>query len=167
MATAHMSDAKTPIVEPLAVKFERWWPTLFGLLGVIVAAFWGDDVEKFCIDRGWIFSELYGGIFNFAAIAVGGLLAAYALLATDTTKALRQMRRTRTLARFMGFVRYGIGVSLLLAAWSIPMIVVKPSFLKNDVFQYALACAWVGLVVALVAAVARVFGTIRTLTQSD
>lgn len=166
MTQAPAAGATATVARPLSVWIEVWWPTVAGVCGAASAAMWGSAVEGLTASRGWAFSELYGGIFNFSAIAVGGLMAAYALLLTDTTETLRHLRRTRTLSRFLAFVRYAIGTSLLLSVWSLPMLVVKPSFRSGELVQLLLACVWTGLVFALIAGVIRIFATIRALTET-
>lgn len=151
---------------PLPVIVERWTPLLFAVFGTVAALAFGDDVERVCKAHNWQFGDVYGAVFNFAAIVVGGLFAAYALLVVDTTSALRRVRRTRTFGRFLSFVRVGIGLSILLSCVSVPLVVVKPSFLAPQAWEGLAAALWAGLTLAMLASVLRVAGTVRLLTEN-
>ena len=158
---------RRPTLPPIAVHVERWAPALAAAAGAMMAITFGAEVEQFCRARSWQFSEIYNAVSSFAAVIVGGLLAAYALLIVDTTSTLRKVRRTKAFARFLSFMREGLGLSILLACVSVPLVVIKPSFLAADRWEPIAAALWLALTFAVIASVVRVVGTIRLLTEED
>ena len=149
----------------LPAVIERWTPMLIIVSGTLLALAFGDDVERLCNARKWQFGDVYGAVFNFAAIVIGGLFAAYALLVVDTTSTLRRVRRTRAFNRFLSFVRAGIGLSILLSFVSVPLVVIKPSFLAQEAWEGLVAELWAGLTLAMLVSVLRLAGTVRLITE--
>lgn len=150
----------------LSAIWERWLPWAGMIVTGPLVDFWGGTVQQYCDKHDWKLNEIYGAVFNFSAIELGGLIALYALLVSDTPTTKR-LRRTRSFQKYVSYVRFGINIAFIVALSSIPALVTNPRLGAWDGVSTLCSAAWYAISVGMLLALYRVVVIVRVVVEPD
>jgi hypothetical protein len=125
------------------------------VVAFLVCDLFGHVAQAFSDARLWHLDQLYGAVFGFSAIEIGSLLALYALLVSDTPTT-RRLGNSKAFLQYLKFVRVGIWLSGITALFSMPILVISPTFKAPWAASTITASLWYGLSFAMFAALFRV-----------
>jgi len=135
---------------------ERCYPLCIGALTAVVWLFWGDRLVAICVKEQWHIDQMYTAIFAFLAITTGFLATFYCTIVCMSDGFVRQIRDTKKMWGFLGFVKRGIILGFAVSLASIPMMIAAPAPTEHFSISAIVVSTWLGCAAWAVAAFYRV-----------
>jgi hypothetical protein len=149
---------------------EKWYPfAIGGLSCLIVVYFMGAITEKLRVDA-WNLSNLYGSVFNWAALQTGFLFSVYGFVVAKQGGFIDKIRKTTFMDHFVSYTKRAIIIGFVLTFSSIPLIVINFSFKNGGVGHFVVVDLWFGLFIWAFLSfvrVAYIFGIIARVRDND
>src|SRR5579859_1132460 len=129
----------------IPLTIEQWGPLFAGVATFVILIVNQDSVSAKFVPTGWSLSNLYGAVFNWAALQSGFLFSVYGFVVGKQDGFVSAIKRSIFLSRFVGYTKTAIILGFLLTFSSIPLVVMNLDFTGANNLNYISVSVWVGL----------------------
>lgn len=138
-----------------SVFIERFGPAIVALLVAIAFAWKGGEFFAYAKKSAWDVPQIYSSVFNLSSLIAAFVFGFFTFARTSETEFLHKIRRTKTYARFMGYLVTAMATSAFVVLVSIPFMVAAPQPTEWSDWWFWGCLAWASVVAFSLAATVR------------
>lgn len=135
---------------------ETCGPAAGALVCFLLLAAYKPLLVSLAVEKQISLNNLYGAVFDWAALQTGFLFAIYGFVAGKTDGFIGEVRNTRSMARYNVYLWRAIAVGFLLTLASIPLIVTQYEVKPDEPVRYYAMALWGALFIWAFLSFARV-----------